>query len=53
MTEKIRRQIMAVRDTGRTNMLDTNAVQRILELHPAAFWISLCLYNKFFKKSFV
>ncbi len=29
MTEKIREQIMAVRATGKTNMLDTGAVQRI------------------------
>ena len=29
MTEKIREQILAVRDTGLTNMFDVNAVQRI------------------------
>ena len=29
MTEKIREQILAVRDTGLTNMFDTRAVQRI------------------------
>lgn len=29
MTEKIREQIMAVRDTGRANMLDTRLVQVI------------------------
>jgi hypothetical protein len=29
MTEKIRKQILAVRDTGRTNMFDTNMVQVI------------------------
>ena len=29
MTEKIREQIMAVRDTGRANMLDTQLVQVI------------------------
>lgn len=29
MTDKIREQIMAVRDSGRTNMLDTNMVQVI------------------------
>ena len=29
MTDKIREQIMAVRDSGRTNMLDTNTVQII------------------------
>ena len=29
MTEKIKKQILAVRDTGLTNMFDANAVQRI------------------------
>ena len=29
MTETVREQIMAVRDSGRTNMLDTNMVQVI------------------------
>jgi gamma-glutamylcyclotransferase (GGCT)/AIG2-like uncharacterized protein YtfP len=29
MTEKIKEQIMAVRATGKANMLDTNAVQRV------------------------
>lgn len=29
MTEKIRQQILAVRDTGLTNMFDIHAVQRI------------------------
>lgn len=29
MTEKIKGQILAVRDTGRTNMFDTNRVQII------------------------
>ena len=29
MTDKIREQIMAVRDSGRTNMLDTDMVQII------------------------
>lgn len=29
MTDKVFQQIMAVRATGRTNMLDTNAAQRI------------------------
>lgn len=29
MTEKIRQQIIAVRDTGLTNMFDIHAVQRI------------------------
>lgn len=29
MTETIRKQIMAIRDSGETNMLDTNMVQYI------------------------
>ena len=29
MTEKIKEQILAIRDTGLTNMFDVNAVQRI------------------------
>lgn len=29
MTEKIQEQILAVRDTGLTNMFDVNAAQRI------------------------
>ena len=29
MTEKVKKQILAVRATGRTNMFDTVAVQRI------------------------
>lgn len=29
MEAKVRKQILAVRDTGLTNMFDTNAVQRI------------------------
>ena len=29
VTDKIREQLMAVRDSGRTNMLDTNTVQII------------------------
>ena len=29
MTEKIKKQILAVRDTGLTNMFDVNTVQRI------------------------
>lgn len=36
MTEKIKKQILAIRDTGRTNMFDIIMVQRIayeLEYH--------------------
>ena len=29
MTEKIKEQILAIRNTGKTNMLDTNYVQRL------------------------
>lgn len=29
MTEIVKKQILAVRDTGRSNMFDTTAVQRI------------------------
>ena len=29
MTEKIKEQIIAIRDTGLTNMFDTNMVQRL------------------------
>lgn len=31
MTETVRKQIMAVRDSGETNMLDTNMVQIIAD----------------------
>lgn len=29
MTEKVKEQILAIRDTGLTNMFDTNMVQRL------------------------
>ncbi len=29
MTDKVREQILAIRDTGLTNMFDLNAVQRL------------------------
>ena len=29
MTDKVREQILAIRDTGLTNMFDTNMVQRL------------------------
>ena len=29
MTEKIKQQILAIRDTGLTNMFDVNMVQRL------------------------
>ena len=31
MTETVRKQIMAVRDSGETNMLDTDVVQIVAE----------------------
>lgn len=31
MTDKIKEQILAIRDTGLTNMLDVNAVQTIAD----------------------
>lgn len=31
MTEKIKKQIMAIRDSGETNMLDSNMVQIIAD----------------------
>ena len=42
MDAKIRQQILAVRDTGRTNMFDTNAVQRIafeMDMYELVAWI--------------
>lgn len=42
MDAKVREQILAVRDTGRTNMFDVNAVQRIafeLDLYELVAWI--------------
>ena len=50
MTEKIREQIMAIRDSGVTNMLDTKTVQyyayqndfyelvNYIEEHPKEYW---------------
>lgn len=43
--EKIRTQVLAVRDTGRTNMLDTNAVQVIaneLQFYELVVFIEEC-----------
>ena len=42
MTSKVRDQILAVRDTGRTNMFDTVMVQRIayeMGLYDLVCWI--------------
>ena len=50
MTEKIKEQIMAIRDSGETNMLDVKTVQYLafhrdyfelvwyLEEHPKEYW---------------
>ena len=50
MTEKIKEQILAIRESGETNMFDTRAVQYIanregyyelviyLEEHPKEYW---------------
>ncbi len=42
MTEKIKEEVLQVRATGRTNMFDVNAVQRIayeLELHDLVLFL--------------
>ena len=42
MTKTVREQILAVRDTGLTNMFDTKAVQRIaydMSLHELVCWL--------------
>ena len=42
MDQKIREQILTVRDTGLTNMFDTNAVQRIafdMDLYELVTWL--------------
>ena len=42
MTDKIKEQILAVRDTGRTNMFDVNAVQRIayeMDFYELVCWL--------------
>ncbi len=44
ITDEIREQILAVRDTGRTNMFDTDAVQRIaheMQLYELVVFISM------------
>lgn len=42
MDQKIREQILAVRDTGATNMFDTNMVQRIafeMDFYELVTWL--------------
>ena len=42
MDAKVKEQILAVRDTGCTNMFDTNAVQRIafeMDMYELVAWI--------------
>ena len=42
MEAKIREQILAVRETGRTNMFDINAVQRIafeMDMYELVNWL--------------
>jgi hypothetical protein len=42
MTEQIKEQIMAIRDTGLTNMLDTNRVQVLanqMDFYELVIWI--------------
>lgn len=50
MTEKIRRQIMAIRDSGETNMLDTRTVQYIAD---RMGFYELVVYLDEYKKEYV
>ena len=50
MTEKIRRQIMAIRDSGETNMLDTRTVQYIAD---RMGFYELVVYLHEYKKEYV
>ena len=44
MTEKIKEQILAIRDTGRTNMFDIRAVQRLA--YKAQFYELVCYIDE-------
>ena len=44
MTEKIREQILAIRDTGRTYMFDIRAVQRLA--YKAQFYELVCYIDE-------
>lgn len=50
MTEKIRSQIMAIRDSGETNMLDTRTVQYIAD---RMGFYELVVYLEEHKKEYV
>ena len=50
MTEKIRNQIMAIRDSGETNMLDTRTVQYIAD---RMGFYELVVYLEEHKKEYV
>ena len=50
MTEKIREQILAVRDSGETNMFDTNMVQYIANREG---YYELVVYIEEHKKNYV
>jgi len=50
MSDKVREQILAVRDTGITNMFDINAVQRIA--HDMNFY-ELVIYLEDNRKEYV
>lgn len=39
MTEKIKQQILAIRDTGLTNMFDVNMVQRLAYERISMSWL--------------
>ncbi len=44
MTDKVRKQILAIRDTGLTNMYDVSTVQRIA--NDMGFYSLLCTSKK-------
>lgn len=44
MTEKVKEQILAIRDTGRTNMFDIRAVQRLA--YKAQFYELVCYIDE-------
>lgn len=50
MTEKVRSQIMAIRDSGETNMLDTRTVQYIAD---RMGFYELVVYLEEHKKEYV
>ena len=50
MTEKIKEQILAIRNTGLTNMFDVNAVQRLAYKHD---FYELVLFLEEHRKEYV